>query len=48
MVVSVGVRWGPLVTAVNGTLVARPVLASLIQSQRTEESGHAAALLILL
>jgi hypothetical protein len=48
MVVSVGVRWGPLVTAVNGTLVARPVLASLIQSPRTEESGHAAALLILL
>jgi hypothetical protein len=31
VVLSVAVRWGPVVTVVNGTLVARPVRATLVQ-----------------
>jgi hypothetical protein len=30
-VLSVAVRWGPVVTVMNGTLVARPVRAILVQ-----------------
>jgi hypothetical protein len=31
VVLSVRVRWGPVMTAVNGTLVARPVRTTLVQ-----------------